>query len=78
MASLDLVGTTPVRDGVEIVGKGSITKELGPLVLGVFREGEGVVGCGAAEENESSIADVLADFGFGGGGRRCGRAQGAD
>lgn len=59
---LDLVGPTPVGDSVEVVGQWGVAEELGFLVLGVFREWEGVVGGDAAEEDESCVAEVFAEL----------------
>lgn len=67
---LDLVGPAPIRDRVKILGQRSVAEDLGFLVLGVFREWEGVVRGGAAEEEQSSIAEVLPELGVGGGWRR--------
>lgn len=48
---------------MEVLGERGVAEELGLLVLGVVREGEGVVGRGAAEEDEGGVAQVLADLG---------------
>lgn len=40
---VDLVGTAPVGDRVEIFGQRRVLEELRLLVLSVLREGEGVV-----------------------------------
>lgn len=49
---LDLVGPTPVGDGMEVFGQRGVAEDLGLLVLGVIGERKGVVGGGAAEEEE--------------------------
>lgn len=70
VAGLDLVSSAPVGDSMEVVGQRSVTEDLSLLVLGVFRKGERVVGGGATEEEEGTVAYVLAELGVGGGGRR--------
>lgn len=59
---------------MKILGERSVTEELGLFVFGVFGEREGVVSGGAAENDESAIAEVLTELGIegggGGGGRR--------
>lgn len=67
---MDLVGPTPVGNGVEVIGQRGVTEELGLFVLGVFGEGEGVVRGDAAADEEGGVADVLTELGFGGGGGR--------
>lgn len=66
--SLDLVGPAPVGNGVEVVGERGVAEEVGLFVLGVFGEGEGVVGGDAAAEEEGGVAEVFAELGGGGGG----------
>ncbi|CAL5356563.1 unnamed protein product [Camellia sinensis] len=39
---------------------------MGLLVLGIFREREGVVGGDSAADEEGEVAYVLAELGFGG------------
>lgn len=56
------MGPAPVGHGVEVFGQRGITEDLGLLVLGVFGEWEGIVCGGAAEYEESSVAQILADF----------------
>lgn len=70
MSGLDLVGPTPVGDGVEVVREWGVTEELGLFVLGVIGEREGVVSGGAAEDDEGGVAKVLAELGVGRRGRR--------
>lgn len=65
---MDLMGTAPIRDGMEIIWKWGVFEELGFFVLGVFREGEGVVSSDAAAEEEEEVPDVFSGFGGGGGG----------
>lgn len=52
---------------MKILRQRSVAEDLGFFVLGILREGEGVVSGSATEENKSGIADVLAEFGIGGG-----------
>lgn len=65
-AGVDLVSAAPVGDGVEVVGEGRVLEGDGLLVERVGREGEGVVGGGAAAEDEERVAGVLAEVGVGG------------
>lgn len=53
---------------MKILRQRSVSKDLGLLVLGVFGEREGVVSGGAAENDESAIAEVLTKLGIEGGG----------
>lgn len=62
VARLHLVGPAPVGDRVQVLRQRSVPEDLRLLVLGVVREGECVVGGAAAEEEEGSIARVLAGF----------------
>lgn len=61
---LDLVSTTPVRDGVEIFGERSVSEDLSLLVFGVLGEGEGEVSCGAGEESECCVSGVFTELLF--------------
>lgn len=61
-AGVDLVGGAPVGDGVEVVGERGVAEEVGFFVLGIFGEGEGVVGGGGAAEEEGGVADVFAEL----------------
>lgn len=63
-----LVGATPVGNRVEVVGKRGVAEDLGLLVLGIRREGEGIVGGGAAPDEEDKVAGILSEFGVGVGG----------
>lgn len=76
-AGVDLVGGAPVGDGVEVVGEGRVLEGDGLLVERVRREREGVVGGGAAAEDEESVAGVLAEIGIGGR-ERGGGGEGAE
>jgi hypothetical protein len=76
-AGVDLVRAAPVGDGVEVVGEGRVLEGDGLLVERVGREGEGVVGGGAAAEDEERVAGVLAEVGVGGG-EWGGGGEGAD
>lgn len=69
---LDLVRAAPVRDGVEVFGQRGVAEDLGLLVLGILREREGVVGGRAAEEDQRSVAHVLAELCVAGVGVGCG------
>ncbi|KAK3012678.1 hypothetical protein RJ639_009874 [Escallonia herrerae] len=71
---LNLVGPAPVGHGVEVIGQRSVAEEVGFLVLGVFGEGEGVVGGGGGGGKEGGVAKVFKEFGggVGGGGGRQG------
>lgn len=73
------MGAAPVRNGVEVGRQRRVAEELRLLVLGARREGEGVVGDGAAAEEEDAVADVAAELGIpgGGGGRVGDGAEGA-
>lgn len=73
------MGAAPIRHRVEVGRQRRVAEELRPLVLGGGREGEGVVGDGAAAEEEDAVADVAAELGIpgGGGGRVGDRAEGA-
>lgn len=64
---LDFVSAAPVGYSVEVGRKRGVAEKLGFFVPGVFREGEGVVGGGAAAEGEKGVSDVFAKFGIGGG-----------
>lgn len=55
----------PVGYGVEFGRKGGVAEKLGFFVLGVIGEGEGVVGDGAAAEDEDGVSDVFAELGIG-------------
>lgn len=55
---------------MEVFGERRVPEELGLLVLGVFREREGVVSGDAAEGEEGGVTEVLAQLGVGGRGRR--------
>lgn len=48
---------------MEVVRERSVAEEAGLLVLGIIGEGEGVVGRGAAAEEEGGVAQVLAELG---------------
>lgn len=61
---LDLVSTTPVRDGVEIFGERGVSEDLSLLVFGVLGEGEGEVSCGAGEESECCVSGVFTELLF--------------
>lgn len=61
---------------MKILRQRSVSEDLGLLVLGVFGEREGVVSGGAAENDESAIAEVLTKLGVEGGGRRWRRNSG--
>ena len=76
-AGVDLVRAAPVGDGVEVVGEGRVLEGDSLLVERVGREGEGVVGGGAAAEDEERVAGVLAEVGVGGR-ERGGGGEGAD
>lgn len=65
-AGVDLVGAAPVGDGVEVVRERRVLEGDGLLVERVGREREGVIGGGAAAEDEQRVAGVLAEVGFGG------------
>lgn len=79
---MHLVGPTPIGDSVKIFRKRGVLKELGFLVLGIFREGEGVVGGRTATQKEEKVPDVFPGFrgggGRGGGGERAQVARGDD
>lgn len=60
---LDLVSAAPVGDSVEVFGQRGVAEDLGLLMLGVLREGEGVVGGSAAEDEQRRVAQVLAELG---------------
>lgn len=49
---------------MEIVRKRRVAEKLGLFVLGALREGERVVGDGAAAEEEDGVADVSAELGI--------------
>lgn len=54
---------------MKILRQRSVSEDLGLLVLRVFGKREGVVSGGAAENDESTIAEVLTKLGIEGGGR---------
>lgn len=56
MAGLDLVGPTPVGDGVEVLRQWCVAEDLGLLVLRVIWQGECEVRGGAAEDEEGGVA----------------------
>lgn len=55
---------------MEVFGERRVPEELSLLVLGVFREREGVVSGDAAEGEEGGVTEVLTQLGVGGRGRR--------
>lgn len=61
---------------MQVLRQRRVPEDLGLLVLGVVGQREGVVGGGAAEEEEGRVPRVLAGFGIGGGAglRRCGES----
>lgn len=69
----------PIRHRVEVGRQRRVAEKLGPFVLGALREGEGIVGDGAAAEEEDAVADVSAELGIatGSGGRVGDGAKGA-
>jgi len=62
----------PVGHRVQVLRQRRVPEDLRLLVLGIVRQGEGVVGGGTAEEQQRRVARVLAGFcvGRGGGFRR--------
>ena len=65
-AGVYLVGTAPVGDGVEVLRQRRVAERHGLLVQRVGGEREGVVGRGAAADEEQRVARVLAELGVGG------------
>lgn len=65
---MDFMGSAPIGDCMKVFRKRGVLEELGFLVLGIFREREGVVGGDAASEEKEGVSDVFTDFGGGGGG----------
>ena len=60
-----LVGTAPIGDGVEVLRQQRVAERHDLLVQRVGRE-RGVVGRGAATNEEQRVARVLAELGVGG------------
>uniref|UniRef100_A0A7C8ZWY5 Uncharacterized protein n=1 Tax=Opuntia streptacantha TaxID=393608 RepID=A0A7C8ZWY5_OPUST len=69
ITGMDLMGPAPIGDCMQVFRKRSVFEELGFLVLGIFREGKGVVRGDAASQEEEEVPDVFPDFRGRGGGR---------